>query len=181
MAEKKNDRRFPRAKETIPVKLTHDHNGAHFEATLYTRDISLTGVFFVTEFFLKAGMELELELTMPNDDRPVRVKGLIAREVRLDEVRGRNSRETVSGFAVRFVEYHADAKAVLASSFLSADLHEFVDDYLQRRTRKAKDENDQLRDVLIAWEVAKMEIVGGELDVIRDRIHIAKDGKIRRR
>jgi hypothetical protein len=170
-------RRFPRAREEIPVLVTISQEGREFEATVKTVDISLTGVFFASEFFLKAGTELNLEFTMPNDKRVVRVTGIIVREVRLDE-RRRGPGE--SGFAVRFTQYHADAKTILAGSFLIAELDEFVHDYLERRTAKPRTEIEQLRDVIIAWEVGKMELKGGELDLMRDRITVDGEGRIRR-
>lgn len=169
-------RRFPRAKETIPVRIWIDDGKREFNATVYTVDISLTGVFFASEFFLKAGTELQLEFSMPNDERTVRCTGVITREVRIDERRGRS----LSGFAIRFTEYHADAKTILAGSFLIAELDEFVNDYLERRSVKPKSELEQLSDVIIAWEVGKMELRGGELDLMRDRISVDKDGRIRR-
>lgn len=181
MAESRDPgkRRFPRARERIPVQLTLDDGKRRFKATVYTVDISLTGVFFSTKFYLKTGMMLDLEFKMPNDDRVVRTRGIIIREVRLDERQKRSKLQ--SGFAMRFIEYHADAKAVLAASFMIAELDEFISDYLYRRSKKPKNEKDQLRDVVIAWEVGKMELKGGELDLMRDRIQVDSEGKIRRK
>lgn len=170
---------FPRAREKIPVRITIDDGQKQLEATVQTYDISLTGVFFASEFFIKVGTELDLEFTLPNDERPVRVTGTIVREVRLDERRHRG--DTVSGFAVHFTEYHADAKTVLAASFLIADLDEFISDYLKRRSIKRRTEVEQLRDVVIAWEVGKMELKEGELDLMRDSIRVDEQGRIRRR
>ena len=170
-------RRFPRAKESIPVKLTLRDGSKEFEATVHSIDISLSGVFFSSSFFLKPGTVLELEFKMPNDERRVRVRGMIVREVRVNDPRHKGR----AGFAMRFVEYHADAKTILASSFLIAELSAFIEDYLDRRTLKPKKESDALRDVIIAWEVGKMELKGGELDIMKDRIRVDSDGRIRRR
>ena len=179
MAGRETDGRgFPRAHERIPVQLVMKDGNKEFQATVYTEDISLTGVFFASTFFLKAGTEMDLEFHMPNDDRVVRVRGMIVREVHVKED---SPSETVSGFAMRFTEYYADAKTILASSFLIAELDEFVKDYLERRTLKPKTEANGLRDVIVAWEVGKMDLSGGELDIMKDRITVAKDGRIRRR
>ena len=172
-----NKRQFPRAAENIPVRLTLKDEHRSFEATVQTEDISLTGVFFASEFYLKPGIEMDLEFVMPNEERRVRTRGIIVREVRVKE---RREKGTCSGFAMRFTDYYDDAKAVLASSFLSADLDEFITDFLKRRTSKPKDELAQLRDVLIAWEVGKMAVNDGELDVIHDRIRVDGKGRIRR-
>ncbi|MBI5510791.1 MAG: PilZ domain-containing protein [Deltaproteobacteria bacterium] len=178
---KPSDKRaFPRARERIPVQLSFKDGNREFNATVQTEDISLSGIFFSSTFFLKTGKELLLEFRMPNDDRPVRVRGVIVREVHLNDrtpARGK----AVSGFAMRFTEYFADAKTILASSFLTAELDEFLDDYLVRRSRKPKNEHDSLRDVIIAWEVGKMALKGGELDIMKDRITVDEDGRIRRR
>lgn len=170
-AHSRERRRFPRSHEMIPVRLTFDGEGRQFEATVYTADISLSGVFFATEFFLRVGTVLDLEFAMPNDERTVRIRGVIVREVHLDAWSPVNRlgvpSGSVSGFAMRFVEYHADAKIVLASAFLTHNLTEFVEDYLARRSGKPSREIDQLKDILIAWELGKMELQEGEVDVIR--------------
>lgn len=173
-------RRFPRAKERIPVRLKMQDDKREFEATVYTTDISLSGVFFAATFFLKAGTVMDLEFNMPNDDRPVKVRGVIVREVRVDEGTGGRARSK-AGFAMRFVEFYADAKTILASSFLIAELDEFIQDYINRRTTKPKREADALKEVVIAWEVGKMELKGGELDIMKDRIKVDAEGKIARR
>ena len=174
-----DNRRFPRAHESIPVLLTLDDGKKKFAATVYTVDVSLSGVFFASEFYLKPGMILEMEFKMPNDPRTVRTRGIIVREVRINQ--RMSGPRTQSGFAMRFIEYHGDAKTVLAASFLIAELDEFVKDYLIRRSEKPKTELDQLREVIIAWEVGKMELKEGELDLMRDRIQVDKEGRIRRR
>ena len=67
----------------------------------------------------------------------------------------------VEGTLVRCTDYHADAKTILARSFLIAELDDFLRDYLERRSRRPKNENEALRDVIIAWEVGKMELKEG--------------------
>jgi hypothetical protein len=170
---------FPRAHERFPVRLRMKDKKKEFDATVYTADISLSGVFFATTFFLKTGMVMDLEFNMPNDPRLVHVRGMIVREVRLDESKG--GRRTQSGFAIKFLEYFADAKTVLASSFLTADLDDFLTDYLRRRSAKPKNEIEGLRDVLIAWEVGKMSEHTGELNIMKDRIEVDAEGRIKRR
>ncbi|MEE8409217.1 MAG: PilZ domain-containing protein [Myxococcota bacterium] len=173
-------RRFARAKESLPIKLTFADGKREFEATVYSADISVSGIFLATEFFLKAGAELDLEFTMPNDDRAVRTRGIIVREVRLEESSGR-AKTTVSGFAMRFIEYYADAKTVLASAFLIVELDDFIDDYLERRSLKRRTEREQLKDVIVGWEVGKMDLSGSEEELLRGRINVDKAGRIIRR
>lgn len=176
---KEKKRRFPRGRKRIPVHLSLDESEKEFEATVYTTDISLTGVFFASDFYLKAGTILDLEFKMPTDDRMIHTRGVIVREVRVDDERKQGS--TVSGFAMRFVEYFADAKTVLASCFLTSEIGHFLDDYLARRSRSPKSERISLGDVIIAWEAGKMELGGAELDVMKDHIAVDKEGRIHRR
>jgi hypothetical protein len=175
----KNKRMFPRARERFPVRLRMKDKHKQFEATVYTADISLSGVFFATTFFLKPGMVMDLEFNMPNDPRVVRVRGVIVREVRL--VEAQRGRHTEAGFAMKFLEYFADAKTVLASSFLTADLDDFLADFIKRRSQKPKNELEGLRDVLIAWEVGQMSEHTGELNIMKDRIEVDTEGRIKRK
>jgi hypothetical protein len=157
-------RRFPRIEERIPVQLRIQSGKREFSAKVYTADISLTGVFFSTEFYLKSGTELDLEFTMPGDDRVIRVRGMIVREVRVDQ--RRPSAKAKSGFGLRFTKYHDDAKTVLASAFLAHKLDGFVDGYLERRTKKLKTEKQQLLDIIVAWEVTRMDLGLGERELL---------------
>jgi hypothetical protein len=166
MAGRNDDKRlFPRTAERIPVQLSMRSGNREFSARVYTFDISLTGVFFATDFFLKVGMELEAEFQMPDDDRIIHTRGVIVREVRVDERRPQR-KDVVSGFAMRFTEYFDDAKTTLAGAFLGRELGGFVDDYLRRRTKKRKTEAEQLRDVIVAWEVSRMDLGLGERELL---------------
>jgi hypothetical protein len=178
MADRGSDkRRFPRATEHMSVRLFMADDTREFEATVYTADISLTGAFFITEFFLKPGTVLDLEFHMPTDDRVVHTRGVIVREVHVQD----GGKGVVSGFAMRFTEYFADAKTVLATAFLAADMDDFIDDYLRRRTAKPKGEHDLIREAIVTWEVGKMELKEGELDLMRDSIRVDGQGRLRRR
>jgi hypothetical protein len=168
--------RFPRARVCIPVLLTLDDGKKRFEATVCTVDISLSGVFFASEFFLKPGTVLDMEFKMPDDHRTVRTRGVIVREVRLDK-RGSGAK-TQAGFAMRFLEYYGDAETVIASSFVVAELEDFIQDYLSRRSERPKTESGQLRDVIIAWELSKMERKEGEIKLVHDRVQADKDARI---
>ena len=168
MAPRGEDKRkFPRVEERIPVQLRIQARNREFSARVHTTDISLTGVFFATEFFLKAGTQLELEFQMPGDERMIRVRGIIVREVRIDPRRAAS--KTKSGFGMRFTDYIDDAKTVLASAFLAYKLDSFVQDYLSRRTKKLKTEKEQLRDIIVAWEVSRIDLGLGERELLLGR------------
>ncbi|MEZ4272253.1 MAG: hypothetical protein R3C68_12750 [Myxococcota bacterium] len=171
------DRRiFPRASQSIAVHLSLNDGKRRFEATIQAADVSLTGVFFTSEFFIAPGVVLDLEFKMPNDDRLVQTRGVIVREVRLE----RTGDVVNPGFAMHFTEYVGDAKSILAASFLSAELDNFIDDYLSRRLRKPLSASEHLRDVLIAWEVNKMELNPGESDLTPQSTHRPLQGGLLR-
>lgn len=178
IASRSEKRRFPRAQEQIFVRLTLSDGKRRFEATAHSADISLTGAFFATEFYLKPGLELDLEFKMPNDERVIRVRGVIVREVRY---RDRPRSDAVSGFGMRFIRYYADAKTALATSFLTVGLGDFIEDYVRRRTKRSASGPEMLRDVIVAWEVSKMNLEGTEADLLTDKLRLDADGRIRRK
>ncbi|MEO1175199.1 MAG: PilZ domain-containing protein, partial [Myxococcota bacterium] len=128
------NRKYPRAREETRVRLFKLDGKNQFEAYLDTSDVSFGGAFFTSKFFLKPGMDLEVEFTLPHDDRTVHARGIIVREVRVD-----GSDSATTGFAVRFVDYFGDSKSILATYFLHFDLDDFLDDYMQRRQRRGSD------------------------------------------
>ncbi|MEM6531733.1 MAG: PilZ domain-containing protein [Myxococcota bacterium] len=152
------NRKYPRAREETRVRLFKSEVKNQFEAFLDTADVSFGGAFFTSKFFLKPGMELEVEFSLPHDDRIVHTRGLIVREVRVDD-----RDEATTGFAVRFTEYFGESKSILATYFLHFDLDDFLDDYLERRQRRAADEKSRIREAVIAWEIFKMELNEGEI------------------
>jgi len=153
-------RQFPRRDENIAVHLRWERKDRSFNATVYTADISLSGVFFDCQFFLPIGMAMDLSFTMPGDDREVHTRGLIVREVR----GGRDGR---TGFAMHFTEYFGDAKSILAYSFLRVDVDDFIKSFMARPARN-KSIEEQLRDALIAWEMDKLSF-GDEVQALLRR------------
>lgn len=152
-------RRYPRSHEHVRVRLSRQVGGTEFGATLETADVSFGGAFFTSEFFLRTGMELDVQFRLHHDDRLIKVRGIIVREVRSDDP---GSRSTFSGFAVRFIDYYDDAKSILATYFLNFDLEDFLNEYMETKNRKVKSERERVRDALIAWEVHCMELSDGE-------------------
>lgn len=125
------------------------------EAVLATRDLSMTGVFFESTFFLKVGSVVRVEFTLPSDNRLIRVMGSIVREERAE--RTQTPKGVRSGFAVHFSEFVDDSAVVLASLFLAPRVREFVTDYLSVRRKDTRSENDRLVDVVVAWELGKTD------------------------
>lgn len=146
-----NQRRYPRAPVRVKARLTVGSDRARqFEATLNTRNLSISGIFFESTFFLKLGQQVDVQLTLPGD-RDVHARGRIVRVETRDE-RGRES----GGFAVRFEEYVDASDVVLANFFMSEVLEKFVVDYAKRRKIKfAAAEMRALVDVLASWELSR--------------------------
>jgi PilZ domain len=155
---RKNERRYPRThlriKATIIVLPQKGRKERALEATLETRDVSMTGVFFESTFFLRIGTKVQVHFNVEGDQRTIIADGLIMREER-GEV---GSRATRSGFAIHFTDFIEDSAVVLASMFLAPRVKVFVERYMQvRRAKELKTETDRLIDVLVGWELAKAE------------------------
>lgn len=164
-----NSRRFPRSQVRVKARIIarNDKPGAKkgtsssLEATLETRDISMTGVFFESTFFLKMGAPVQVQFTLPGDKRLIAVDGVIVREDRPDDRGGATGfgRAAVrSGFAVHFTSFVDDSAVVLASLFLAPRVKTFIDRYLRgRRDQEFESEADSLVDAVVGWELAKTE------------------------
>ncbi|HVE83912.1 MAG TPA: PilZ domain-containing protein [Myxococcales bacterium] len=146
-------RRFPRAGVSVKVHLTvGDGANRSFEATLPSRDLSVSGVFFESSFFLKIGQVVDVSFRLPPQNRTVRARGRVVRVEQLEE--GQRPR---TGFAVKFDEYYDSSDVVLANYFLAPALREFIQSYAsRRRLRLGDDAVSQVVDIMSAWELEKM-------------------------
>lgn len=160
MQSGREHRRYPRRFEQVKVSVSIRDGKRELEAALQSADVSFGGCFLASTFFLKPKSRLELQFTLPGDDRVVHVVGEIVRQVHLDK-------DEDSGFAIQFVDYYGESKEVLAAYFL--DLENFLESYLEGRKNKQKQrtEKERMRDLLVAWEVQKTELTDDELAFIR--------------
>ena len=146
-------RRFPRAGVSVKVHLTvGDGPNRSFEAMLPSRDLSVSGVFFESTFFLKIGQSVDVSFRLPPQNRQVRARGRVVRVETLEE--GSKPR---TGFAVKFEQYYDSSDVVLANYFLAPALREFITSYASRSRLRLSDETVGLVvDVMSAWELEKM-------------------------
>ncbi|HEY8208252.1 MAG TPA: PilZ domain-containing protein [Myxococcaceae bacterium] len=146
-------RRFPRADLTVKVHLTvGDGAKRSFEAVLPSRDLSVSGVFFESTFFLKIGQVVNVSFRLPPQNRVVRARGRVVRVETMEE--GSKPR---TGFAVRFEEYFDSSDVVLANYFLAPALREFIQSYAGRtRLRLGEETVNQVVDIMSAWELEKL-------------------------
>lgn len=154
-ADEQEHRHFPRARLAVRFELWVEQGGARrFSASLTSANVSVSGAFLESTFFLPLGTELRLSFSLEPGAEPVTVRAEIVREERGDEA-GR------SGFGVRFVEFFGQTEVELAKLFLGARLHAFADEYLaSKRARSLPNELERVVDALAAWELLKATTPG---------------------
>jgi hypothetical protein len=145
-------RKFPRARMHVPFRLWIEQGGElRFEATLRSGNVSVTGAFLDSTFFLPVGTEVRTSFVLVEDEPPVQARGEIVRI----ETPGRDGKGR-SGFALRFLEFYAQTEVTLARLFLGATLLEFAQGYLaSNRARSLPNELERCVDALAAWELKK--------------------------
>lgn len=148
-------RKFPRAQMGMPVSLWIEKDGdRRFSATLKAENLSVSGAFLESTFFLPVGTQLRVRFTLEaeNDD-PVDCRAEIVRLERPDPRTGTGR----SGLAIRFIEFFEKTEVTLARLFLAEKLTEFANDYLQsKRARSLNSELERVVDALAAWELLKV-------------------------
>lgn len=147
-------RQFPRAHLRMPVTLWIEKDGERrFSATLAAENLSVSGAFLHSTFFLPIGTQMRVRfiLEAENGD-PVEA---MAEVVRLEHGQGGEGGRT--GLAVRFIEFYDKTEVSLARLFLAERLTEFASSYLQsRRAKSLNSELERVVDALAAWELLKV-------------------------
>ncbi|XXF75834.1 PilZ domain-containing protein [Myxococcaceae bacterium GXIMD 01537] len=150
-------RHFPRAGVSTRAELwmDDDEGGRRFTASLQTANVSISGAFVESTFFLPVGTELNVRFSLEEGREPVQARAQIVREERADGPGGR------TGFGLRFVEFTGQTEVSLARLFLGARLRAFAEEYMQsRRSRSLPNELERVVDVLAAWELLKATTPG---------------------
>lgn len=146
-------RQFPRALMNVPFRLWMGEGEARtFSASLKSSNISVSGAFLESTFFLPIGSELQTSFELEAGEEPVLARAEIVRQESPDgQGRGR------SGFALRFIEFFSQSEVTLAKLFLGDRLREFAEGYLaSKRARSLNNEFDRCVDALAAWELKKV-------------------------
>lgn len=146
-------RQFPRAKMAVPFRLSiGDGADVRFQATLSSANVSVSGAFLESTFFLPMGTEVHASFVLDPDEDPVLCRAEIVRT----ETPGRDGKGR-SGFALRFVEFFQQSEVTLAKLFLGERLKLFAQDYLaSKRARSLGSELERCVDALAAWELKKV-------------------------
>jgi hypothetical protein len=142
--------RLPRARLTVPFELSiADKSGTRFKARLASRDLSVSGAFLESSFFLPVGTRLEVCFQLDEHAGPLRAAAEIVRH----EAGGRGG---PGGFALRFFEFEAEARVAITELVLGESLRAFTARYLEsRRARAFRSEADRMVDLLASWELHK--------------------------
>lgn len=146
-------RQFPRAKMEVPFKLWMGEGAERrFEASLKSSNVSVSGAFLESTFFLPVDTELRTSFELDPEEDPVEARVTIVRQERVD--RNGNGR---SGLAIRFVEFFSQSEVTLAKLFIGVRLRKFAELYLaSKRARSLNNELDRCVDALAAWELQKV-------------------------
>lgn len=152
--EGEEHRKFPRARLGVRFECRiGEKPDLKFSASLTSRNLSVSGAFLESSFFLPIGTELRVSFVLEDSAEPVEARAQIAREERPDP-RTAGGR---SGFAIRFVEFFGQTEVTLARLFLGEQLRAFAGDYLgSRRAKSLTSELDRVVDALAAWELMKV-------------------------
>ncbi|AGC44362.1 hypothetical protein MYSTI_03046 [Myxococcus stipitatus DSM 14675] len=145
-------REFPRAQLTtrFEVWVDDDAGGRRFSASLASVNVSVSGAFLESTFYLPLGTVLGVSFILEPGASPVRARAEIVREERSDGPEGR------SGFGIRFLDFSGQTEVALARLFVGARLRAFAEDYLRsQRARSLPNELERVVDVLSAWELLK--------------------------
>lgn len=136
--------RLPRARLAVPFELSiADKSGTRFKAKLPSRDLSVSGAFLTSSYFLPVGTRLKVCFQIDEGVDPLCAAAEVVRHEH-------------GGFALTFFEFEGDARVAITELVLGESLHEFTARYLEsRRARAFSSEPDRMVDLLASWELHK--------------------------
>ncbi len=147
-------RQFPRARLAVRFNAwIGEGDERTFEATFISSNLSVSGAFLESTFFLPVGTEMRVSFELDEEEDPVQARAQIVREERPSS----RDAEGRSGIGIRFVEFFAQSEVTLAKLFLGQQLREFAQGYLSsKRAKSLNNELDRVIDALAAWELQKV-------------------------
>lgn len=147
-------RQFPRAKLVVPFQVwIGEGKDRRFSASLRSSNLSVSGVFLQSTFFLPVGTELHVSFQLEDGGSPVHARGEIIRQQHAPQ----GADDTKSGLGMRFVEFFDQTEVTLARLFLGPTLQRFAENYLSsERAQSLDSELDRVVDALAAWELQKV-------------------------
>src|SRR5512136_250261 len=127
-----------------------------FEAFCISQNLGLGGVFVASSFLLKTGLELYIELGLP--DEPLAIRSQVAHSVAIDD------REHVTGMGIEFLDVDKHGRETLLRYFTPLRYQAFFERFMEEFPHLRKDV--PLRDVSLVlnlWEEWKIQNEGGPL------------------
>ncbi len=154
LGEGSEHRQFPRAKIAVPFTLSIGGEGERsFGATLTSVNLSVSGAFLSSSFFLPVGTRLHVSFKLDAAEPAIEADAEILRQEHPDPRTGQGR----EGLAIRFVEFYAQTEVTLAKLFLGERLRVFAETYLSSaRAKSLKSEFERVVDALAAWELQKV-------------------------
>jgi hypothetical protein len=148
-------RRYERIDIELPCRIfIPGSDGLRFEAYATSKNLGLGGVFVATSFLLREGLEVHVELALPEGPLPIRSK--IAHSV------GHDDPALVTGMGIEFLDVDAHGRETLLRYFTPLRYEAFYDRFTQEFPHLKKEL--PLRDVSLVlnlWEEWKIKNEGG--------------------
>jgi hypothetical protein len=150
-------RRYERIDIELPCRLFipgKGGDGLRFEAFCTSRNLGLGGLFVATTFLLKEGLELVVELALP--DGPLPIRSRVAHSVQLDDP------ELTTGMGIEFLDVDAHGRETLLRYFTPDRYQLFYDAFVEEFPHLKK--SVPVRDVSLVlnlWEEWKIKNEGG--------------------
>jgi hypothetical protein len=142
-------RQFPRARLGARFEVTVGEDAAPtFRAGLDSENISVSGAFLHSTFFLPLGTRVRVRFTLPSGEE-ILAEAQVVREERLDrQGKGR------SGMGLRFARFYGQSDVGLTRLFIGDRLAAFAEEYLRSpRAKSRQGEHERVVDALAAWEL----------------------------
>jgi hypothetical protein len=149
-------RRYERIEIELPCRLyiPGGAEGLKFEAFCTSQNLGLGGTFVASGFLLRRGLELYIELGLP--EGPLSIRSRVAHTVDIDDP------ELTTGMGIEFLDVDAHGRETLLRYFSPLRYHKFYDGFVQEFPHLKK--SVPLRDVSLVlnlWEEWKIRNEGG--------------------
>jgi PilZ domain len=150
-------RRYERIEIELPCRLyVPGAGGLRFEAFCRSQNLGLGGLFVASSFLLRQGVELFVELALP--DGPLSVRSRVAHAVEHDHA------ELLTGMGIEFLDVDAHGRETLLRYFAPRRYQEFYGAFVEEFPHLRK--SVPLQDVSLVlnlWEEWKIRTDGGPL------------------
>ncbi len=150
-------RRYERIDIALPCRLYIPGSaGLRFEAFCVSENLGLGGIFVSSTFLLKEGLELFVELALP--DAPLPIRSRVAHSVTLDHP------DLQTGMGIEFLDVDAHGRETLLRYFTPLRYEKFYTAFIEEFPHLKK--SVPLRDVSLVlnlWEEWKIRNEGGPL------------------